>query len=124
MHPTIISRHFWPPLQASLFEMPGQFKEQVFLCNLQLQDSIPDRNHLPVFKQDMRRNTQRSNRIRGFAGCQLCNEGKVSHSFVGVKDRPYFRRRQIFELVITQGCLFGLGGGLYPYPSLESTVKV
>ncbi|TFY75769.1 hypothetical protein EWM64_g8243 [Hericium alpestre] len=27
MHPTIISRHFWPPLQSSTFNMPGQFKE-------------------------------------------------------------------------------------------------
>lgn len=27
MHPTIISRHFWPPLQTNTFIMPGQFKE-------------------------------------------------------------------------------------------------
>ncbi|THH16538.1 hypothetical protein EW146_g4118 [Bondarzewia mesenterica] len=27
MHPTIISRHFWPPLQTSTFSMPGQFNE-------------------------------------------------------------------------------------------------
>ncbi|RPD62311.1 hypothetical protein L226DRAFT_532671 [Lentinus tigrinus ALCF2SS1-7] len=27
LHPTIISRHFWPPLQTSSFNMPGQFKE-------------------------------------------------------------------------------------------------
>ncbi|KAI0345864.1 hypothetical protein BDW22DRAFT_1353469 [Trametopsis cervina] len=27
LHPTIISRHFWPSLQASTFTMPGQFKE-------------------------------------------------------------------------------------------------
>ncbi|KZT73754.1 hypothetical protein DAEQUDRAFT_754204 [Daedalea quercina L-15889] len=26
LHPTIISRHFWPPLQAGKFAMPGQFK--------------------------------------------------------------------------------------------------
>ncbi|KAH9950660.1 hypothetical protein B0H21DRAFT_722720 [Amylocystis lapponica] len=27
LHPTIISRHFWPALQASTFTMPGQFKQ-------------------------------------------------------------------------------------------------
>ncbi|RDX42634.1 ubiquitin-protein ligase [Lentinus brumalis] len=27
LHPTIVSRHFWPPLQTSMFNMPGQFKE-------------------------------------------------------------------------------------------------
>ncbi|KAA1469713.1 hypothetical protein DENSPDRAFT_864325 [Dentipellis sp. KUC8613] len=27
MHPTIISKHFWPPLQSSTFNMPGQFKD-------------------------------------------------------------------------------------------------
>ncbi|KAJ3549516.1 hypothetical protein NM688_g5170 [Phlebia brevispora] len=27
LHPTIISRHFWPPLQTGTFKMPGQFKE-------------------------------------------------------------------------------------------------
>ncbi|KZT12088.1 ubiquitin-protein ligase [Laetiporus sulphureus 93-53] len=27
LHPTIISRHFWPPLQAGKFVMPGQFKQ-------------------------------------------------------------------------------------------------
>lgn len=27
IHPTIISRHFWPPLQSSMFNMPGQFQE-------------------------------------------------------------------------------------------------
>ncbi|KAI0322405.1 ubiquitin-protein ligase [Amylostereum chailletii] len=27
MHPTIISRHFWPTLQTSKFTMPGQFKD-------------------------------------------------------------------------------------------------
>lgn len=27
LHPTIISRHFWPPLQTNTFVMPGQFKE-------------------------------------------------------------------------------------------------
>lgn len=27
MHPTIISKHFWPTLQSTSFEMPGQFKE-------------------------------------------------------------------------------------------------
>ncbi|PSR71728.1 hypothetical protein PHLCEN_2v12376, partial [Hermanssonia centrifuga] len=27
LHPTIISRHFWPPLQSSTFKMPGQFKQ-------------------------------------------------------------------------------------------------
>lgn len=29
LHPTIVSRHFWPPLQTSSFNMPGQFKEYV-----------------------------------------------------------------------------------------------
>ncbi|KZS92899.1 hypothetical protein SISNIDRAFT_474501 [Sistotremastrum niveocremeum HHB9708] len=27
MHPTVISRHFWPPLQGSRLRMPGQFRE-------------------------------------------------------------------------------------------------
>ncbi|GJE99308.1 Anaphase-promoting complex subunit 2 domain-containing protein [Phanerochaete sordida] len=27
LHPTIISRHFWPPLQANTFVMPGQFRK-------------------------------------------------------------------------------------------------
>ncbi|KAI0702276.1 hypothetical protein BC835DRAFT_1264047 [Cytidiella melzeri] len=27
LHPTIVSRHFWPSLQTSTFAMPGQFKE-------------------------------------------------------------------------------------------------
>ncbi|OSX59891.1 hypothetical protein POSPLADRAFT_1149567 [Postia placenta MAD-698-R-SB12] len=27
LHPTIISKHFWPPLQSSKFHMPGQFKQ-------------------------------------------------------------------------------------------------
>ncbi|EMD39909.1 hypothetical protein CERSUDRAFT_112157 [Gelatoporia subvermispora B] len=27
LHPTIISRHFWPPLQSSTITMPGQFNE-------------------------------------------------------------------------------------------------
>ncbi|THH01918.1 hypothetical protein EW026_g872 [Hermanssonia centrifuga] len=27
LHPTIISRHFWPPLQSSTFKMPGQFRQ-------------------------------------------------------------------------------------------------
>lgn len=27
LHPTIISRHFWPPLQTNSFTMPGQFRE-------------------------------------------------------------------------------------------------
>lgn len=26
LHPTIISKHFWPPLQSSELAMPGQFK--------------------------------------------------------------------------------------------------
>ncbi|KLO14760.1 Cullin [Schizopora paradoxa] len=27
MHPTIISKHFWPPLQTGKLQMPGQYKE-------------------------------------------------------------------------------------------------
>ncbi|KAM5531321.1 hypothetical protein V8D89_015036 [Ganoderma adspersum] len=27
LHPTIVSRHFWPPLQTGSFNMPGQFKD-------------------------------------------------------------------------------------------------
>ncbi|KIP08942.1 hypothetical protein PHLGIDRAFT_126668 [Phlebiopsis gigantea 11061_1 CR5-6] len=27
MHPTVISRHFWPPLQTNTFVMPGQFRQ-------------------------------------------------------------------------------------------------
>ncbi|KAL4250662.1 Anaphase-promoting complex subunit 2 [Abortiporus biennis] len=27
LHPTIISKHFWPPLQTTTFDMPGQLKE-------------------------------------------------------------------------------------------------
>ncbi|THH27993.1 hypothetical protein EUX98_g6192 [Antrodiella citrinella] len=29
LHPTIISKHFWPALQSSTFTMPGQFKEYI-----------------------------------------------------------------------------------------------
>ncbi|KAH9841592.1 uncharacterized protein C8Q71DRAFT_737818 [Rhodofomes roseus] len=42
LHPTIISRHFWPPLQAGKFVMPGQFK--------QIQDDYAQEFH--AFKQD------------------------------------------------------------------------
>ncbi|KAI0699322.1 hypothetical protein C8T65DRAFT_719807 [Cerioporus squamosus] len=42
LHPTIVSRHFWPPLQTSMFNMPGQFKE--------IQDAYAKEFHL--FKPD------------------------------------------------------------------------
>lgn len=29
VHPTIISRHFWPPLESSNIVMPGQFQKYV-----------------------------------------------------------------------------------------------
>jgi anaphase-promoting complex subunit 2 len=35
MHPTIISRHFWPALESSGIVMPGQF-EKCVLCQLSL----------------------------------------------------------------------------------------
>ncbi|KAH9891559.1 ubiquitin-protein ligase [Cubamyces lactineus] len=44
LHPTIISRHFWPPLQTSSFTMPGQFRE--------IQESYAKEFHL--FKPDKR----------------------------------------------------------------------
>ena len=31
MHPTIISRHFWPQFQSSKIQMPGQLREYVDL---------------------------------------------------------------------------------------------
>ncbi|TBU44447.1 hypothetical protein BD309DRAFT_958345 [Dichomitus squalens] len=42
LHPTIVSRHFWPPLQTSSFNMPGQFKE--------IQDAYAKEFH--IFKPD------------------------------------------------------------------------
>ncbi|EIW59111.1 ubiquitin-protein ligase [Trametes versicolor FP-101664 SS1] len=42
LHPTIISRHFWPPLQTNSFTMPGQFRD--------IQDSYAKEFHL--FKPD------------------------------------------------------------------------
>lgn len=33
LHPTIISKHFWPPLATSNLQMPGQFKRQVHLSS-------------------------------------------------------------------------------------------
>ncbi|KAI8971172.1 ubiquitin-protein ligase [Trametes punicea] len=44
LHPTIISRHFWPPLQTNSFTMPGQFKE--------IQEAYAKEYHL--FKPDKR----------------------------------------------------------------------
>ncbi|OBZ71191.1 Anaphase-promoting complex subunit 2 [Grifola frondosa] len=44
LHPTIISRHFWPPLQTSKFIMPGQFK--------QIQDNYA--KEFTAFKPDKR----------------------------------------------------------------------
>ncbi|KAI0822342.1 ubiquitin-protein ligase [Trametes gibbosa] len=44
LHPTIISRHFWPPLQTNSFTMPGQFRE--------IQESYANEFHL--FKPDKR----------------------------------------------------------------------
>ncbi|KAI0670871.1 ubiquitin-protein ligase [Trametes maxima] len=44
LHPTIISRHFWPPLQTNSFTMPGQFRE--------IQESYAREYHL--FKPDKR----------------------------------------------------------------------
>ncbi|KAL7280018.1 hypothetical protein ACG7TL_006431 [Trametes sanguinea] len=42
LHPTIISKHFWPPLQTNSFTMPGQFRE--------IQESYAREYHL--FKPD------------------------------------------------------------------------
>ena len=38
MHPTIISRHFWPQFQSSKIQMPGQLREYVvvFILNVPL----------------------------------------------------------------------------------------
>ncbi|KAI0632358.1 hypothetical protein C8Q77DRAFT_1125177 [Trametes polyzona] len=44
LHPTIISKHFWPPLQTNSFTMPGQFRE--------IQETYAREYHL--FKPDKR----------------------------------------------------------------------
>ena len=36
VHPTIISKHFWPALESSDMVMPGQFQQYVFVPDLPL----------------------------------------------------------------------------------------
>ena len=65
LHPTIISRHFWPPLQAGKFNMPGQFKQYVARgITLQTMPTL----HYVGSRTTTRGSSIRSSRTRSSAG--------------------------------------------------------
>jgi len=64
MHPTIISRHFWPQFQAAKILMPGQLREYV---PFQTTKVFVVNESRAVFKNHMRESLQRSNPTRNYA---------------------------------------------------------
>jgi hypothetical protein len=64
MHPTIISRHFWPQFQTAKILMPGQLHEYALFRTV-ISFCIKSR---AVFKSHMRASLQRSNPTRNCAG--------------------------------------------------------
>ena len=64
LHPTIISRHFWPQFQTAKILMPGQLREYVTFGTAKVFVVL---NHVAVFKNHMRESLQRSNPTRNYA---------------------------------------------------------
>ncbi|TCD66611.1 hypothetical protein EIP91_001120 [Steccherinum ochraceum] len=58
LHPTIISKHFWPALQSTVFKMPGQFKQLQEIYAKEYTTFKPDKRllwlpHLGTVKLDV-----------------------------------------------------------------------
>jgi anaphase-promoting complex subunit 2 len=76
MHPTIISRHFWPQFQAAKILMPGQLHAYAVFETILLKSLIESR---AVFKSHIRASLLLSNQTRNYDGC-LTSGASVSIS--------------------------------------------
>lgn len=75
MHPTVISRHFWPQFQTTKILMPGQLREYAIFRSYHA-SCIESR---AVSKSHMRASLRHSNPTRNYAG-SLTSEASVSRS--------------------------------------------
>lgn len=71
VHPTIISRHFWPPLESSDIVMPGQFQKYAFILTKLRSGFSSGKTHVIDYRNNTQKNSPSSNRIRNFDGCRI-----------------------------------------------------
>jgi anaphase-promoting complex subunit 2 len=69
LHPTIISRAFWPSLESSDMVMPGQF--QKYEAPFLLSERVPDTFISQGYLKTMLGNSRYSNPTRGSSGCPI-----------------------------------------------------